>query len=105
MDIKGINLNNNLLDKFQEVFKEFKEGGDTELIPYLGKCVSKECNNKSCTGYAFVGNETMCSLNLIIEESTNIFECKDFEIEEKTIKPYWNFSLDKNEIIINTKIF
>lgn len=105
MNIESIGLNHNLSNRLKKIFEELKQGGDTELIPYSGKCVSKKCDNKNSLGYTFVGNKTNCSLNLIIEDSNNIFECKDFEIKDKTIKPYWNFSLDKNEIIINPEIF
>lgn len=60
------------LEKLEEIFIEFKEKGETILIPFRGKCGSEDCTNRGCTGYSFVGETSKISLDLIFDESEDI---------------------------------
>lgn len=67
------------LEKLEEIFVEFKENGETLLIPFKGTCGSEDCTNKGCTGYSFVGKISNESIDLIFEESNDdvkdIYNC------------------------------
>ena len=86
------------VSKLDEVFKIFKSNGNTELIPYAGKCGSEECTNQGCRGYSFFGNVSNDFLSLIFEEEegsiTDIHNCY-FMIPENA---NWEFS---NQITLN----
>lgn len=67
------------IGKLEDVFREFKLKGDTELIPSPGHCDFEECTNYGCKGYSFFGNVTNEYLSLILEETgavvTDIYHC------------------------------
>jgi hypothetical protein len=70
-----------------EVFKKFKNNGDTFLSPFHGKCTSKSCDNKGCNGIAFVGNKSKAVINLVfietLDEYSDIFDCFSFKTTHK----------------------
>lgn len=78
------------LEKLNKAFSEFKEKGDTFLFSYKGFCNSNECNNKGCSGYSFVGNNSKNYIDFIFQETENeindIFHCNGFEITGKSIE-------------------
>jgi hypothetical protein len=80
------------IGKLEDVFREYKSKGDTELIPSLGYCGSEECTNQGCKGYSFFGNVSNEYLSLILEEKngevTDIYHCL-FMMPEKG---YWELS-------------
>ena len=67
------------LQKLEEVFKQFKEAGNSKLIACSGVCGNEDCTNQGCKGYSFVGDVSNDCLGLIIEEEngvvTDIFHC------------------------------
>ncbi len=72
--------------KFDTVFNELIEGGDTLLKAYPGMCKSKDCGNRFCSGYRFVGNVSNKYFELIFKESKNevddIFQCYSLELDD-----------------------
>lgn len=76
-----------ILRKLDELFAEFKNAGDTALIPYAGKCMSDDCTNKGCKGFSFTGNKTKKYVDFIIEEIDTTLEdfchCSTFETDTK----------------------
>jgi hypothetical protein len=73
------------VNKINDVFNELIEGGDTMLNSYPGICKSKDCNNRFCSGYRFVGNHSNKYFELIFKESKNevddIFQCFSLELD------------------------
>jgi tRNA(Ser,Leu) C12 N-acetylase TAN1 len=86
------------IEKIDEVFEQFKKSKDTMLSPFSGICKSKSCENKGCTGLAFIGNVSNISMALILDETetdlNDIYNCSSFKIKDKTIKPVENFRID-----------
>lgn len=84
------------LEKLNMAFSEFKESGDTFLQSYRGFCNSDQCDNKRCTGYSFVGNNSKSHIDFIFQETeteiNDIFHCNGFEITEKAVET--NNSID-----------
>ncbi|MBS1776967.1 MAG: hypothetical protein JSS64_11880 [Bacteroidetes bacterium] len=78
------------LEKLNKAFSEFKEKGDTFLFSHKGFCNSDECNNKGCSGYSFVGNNSKNYVDFIFQETENeindIFHCNGFEITGESIE-------------------
>lgn len=73
------------LDKLDNAFQEFLDGGDSFLKMYGGYCSCEECNYKSC-GYCFIGNHSKNYFNLIVEiendEIKDIYECRQFRCDK-----------------------
>ncbi len=71
------------IEKLEDAFKKFKERGDIKLNPSPGICKSKDCTNKGCKGFSFIGNNSGASLDLIFEimneEITDIYHCRGME--------------------------
>ncbi len=71
--------------KFNAVFNELVKGGDNFLNSYPGMCKSKDCDNRFCSGYRFVGNVSNKYFNLIFKENKNevddIFQCSSLELD------------------------
>jgi len=71
----------------QGAFNEFKKNGDTKLVPHEGCC--GECK-KGCAGISFIGNNSQNYLDIIFEtendEITELSECSQFIMSDKTIK-------------------
>lgn len=66
------------IEKLGEVFKKFKELGNTELILNEGKCNSAECNFGKY-GFSYRGNVSDHHLDLVIEENLeDIYHCRSF---------------------------
>ncbi len=76
---------------------EFLQAGDTQLIPYKGKC-----NNcvKNKDGLCFLGNKSKKNISIIIEHENghvlDMYECNDFHAENSTIMLYRRVLIDKN---------
>lgn len=77
------------VNKINDVFNELIEGGDTMLNSYPGICKSKDCNNRFCSGYRFVGNHSNKYFELIFKESRNevddIFQCFSLELDNPEV--------------------
>lgn len=75
------------IEKVSEVFEEFRRAGDSDVKAYPGKCCSGTCPNLGCTGYSFIGRNSLDHLDLIFEEKdgqvTDIYNCSDFLIEDE----------------------
>jgi len=73
------------VNKFDSVFKELVDEGDTVLNSYPGMCKSKDCGNRFCSGYRFVGNVSKKYFELIFIEKRNevddIFHCSSLELD------------------------
>ncbi len=73
------------IEKLNEAFDRFKKENDTTLTPHPGFCMSKECDNKGCKGYSFVGNNSNMSIDLIIKEQNSsvqdILQCYDLKTD------------------------
>lgn len=86
------------LEKMDEVFEQFKKSKDIVLSPFAGFCKSKSCENKGCTGLAFLGNVSNISMDLIFDEADNnfkdIYRCSKFKINDKSIEPIGNYRID-----------
>ncbi|MBK6699268.1 MAG: hypothetical protein IPG55_05090 [Saprospiraceae bacterium] len=71
--------------KIDTVFNELIQSGDTLLKAYPGMCKSKDCDNRFCSGYRFVGNVSNKYFELIFKESRNevddIFQCFSLELD------------------------
>jgi hypothetical protein len=71
------------LAKMEIIFEQFRNDGDSELIPSRGNCGSKKCSSAGCSGYAFEGNLSGMFMALIFKETeedvTDIFQCSQFE--------------------------
>lgn len=71
--------------KFDTVFKELVDEGDTVLNSYPGMCKSETCNNKFCSGFRFVGNVSKKYFELIFiekrKEVDDIFHCSSLELD------------------------
>ncbi|TRX01345.1 tetratricopeptide repeat protein [Flavobacterium gawalongense] len=91
------------IKKMGGIFEEFKQKEDTELIPFKGKCNSKNCENKGCTGFSFVGNVSKSYLCLVFEETENnfkdIYHCYQFKTEKKIkgLKEKCSFDINRDE--------
>lgn len=78
------------LEKLEKVFLALKKEGDTFLKPFEGFSYSeKDVWNR--TGYSFVGNHTSKHIDFIFEgtvfdEVTNIYNCNDLELFDKTVQ-------------------
>jgi hypothetical protein len=88
------------INKIRDVFDKFKKAKDTKLIPYTGKCNGGHCYAAGrCIGFSFVGNFSNNGINLNFEEGEdnylNIQRCHDFKIDNKSIKPISNFSIEE----------
>lgn len=73
------------IEKLNEAFDIFKKENDTNLTAHSGICMSKECDNKGCKGYTFIGNKSNRSIDLIIKEQNNsvkdILQCYDLKTD------------------------
>jgi hypothetical protein len=75
------------LNEVEEVFKDFKNSRDTELLIYNGACNSdgKRCPNCGVKGYRFVGNHSKNYIDLLFEMEgdviTDIYSCSEFKTE------------------------
>jgi len=71
------------LKNIENTFWIFKQAGDTKLIPHKGFCKSYSCDNKGCSGYSFVGNNSHMHLDIIFDESKlevqDIFDCRSLK--------------------------
>jgi len=60
-------------------------------------CKSNKCDNKGCSGYSFVGNNSKNHVDFIYQETENeindIFNCHGFEITGKSIETNDSLSL------------
>ena len=88
------------IDKIDDVFDRFKKAKDTMLIPYTGKCKGGNCYATGrCIGFTFVGNFSNNGINLNFEEGEddyfNIQRCHNFKIDNKSVKPISNFSIEE----------
>lgn len=88
------------INKIRDVFDKFKKAKDTTLIPYTGKCMGGNCYSKGkCAGFSFVGNFSNNGINLNFEEGEdnylNIQRCHDFKIDNKSVKPISNFTIEE----------
>jgi len=71
------------LKNLENTFWIIKQAGDTKLIPHKGVCKSYSCDNKGCSGYLFIGNNSYMHLDLIFDESKleiqDIFDCRSLK--------------------------
>ena len=69
------------LQKLAKAFNEFKENGNTQLLPFPGFCKEPSCHggNPDLQGLCFVGDSSPHYLAMIIEVKdgrlTDLFEC------------------------------
>src|SRR5690606_8490971 len=81
---------NIFIQKLSDTFDKFKKANDTSLMVREGKCSSKICPNRGCTGYTFIGDVSRLHMDLIFEEGENtyndIYHCNDFSSSEIKIK-------------------
>ena len=85
-----------------DVFSEFKENGDTELIAIKGECNADNCN-KGCKGFLFLGKATNNYTAFIFEEINkdikDIYCCSSFvcieNIGELNKEFYFTFGRDE----------
>lgn len=73
--------------RLHQVFNKFKEAGEFELTTHPGVC--NECS-KGCKGFSFVGKYSRKYIDLLFKENnyrvSNIYECCDFQNDEKIDK-------------------
>jgi hypothetical protein len=90
------------IQKLNQVFEEYRESGDTFLNAYAGQCCSNSCSNFNCKGYSFVGNKSNQYMDLIFEtkdhEVEDIYECYQFENQQKNLIKKGKVSIDSQEI-------
>ncbi len=71
------------LERLAVVFEKFRRKGNTYLTRHAGSCNGKNCSNKGCTGYAFVGNHSGACMELVVKESNDdildLFSCMFFK--------------------------
>lgn len=91
------------LEKMNVVFEQFKQSGDTSLLPYTGICNSKSCRNKGCSGFSFIGNYSNSYVDLVFDEDKNdyedIYNCSSFKTKKrsKPKKDRLNFDIGLDE--------
>ena len=97
--------------KFDSIFKELIDEGDTVLNSYPGMCKSETCNYRFCSGFRFVGNVSKKYFNLIFIEKRNevddIFQCSGMELDNgekiKGERIYIDFPTEEQEyFLLNT---
>lgn len=71
------------VEKLDLAFQEFRDYEDIALTAISGKCNHKDCPNKGCKGFSFVGNTSGLHLDLVFDETDNdyvdIYQCHGFE--------------------------
>jgi hypothetical protein len=91
------------LEKIAAAFEDHKESGDTCLTAYFGICNSDLCENKGCTGYSFVGNNSLKHIDLVVktekDEIVDLFNCNGLVTEDESVKrkelQFINISIDE----------
>lgn len=82
-------VKNVFIEKLDTVFTRLKDKGDTHLLAFKGVCISKECDNKGCAGYSFIGNNSKQHIDLIFDELSedvnDIYQCFTFDRIDKSI--------------------
>jgi hypothetical protein len=77
------------VEKLEDVFEQFQNSKETELIGYAGFCDSKICPNACTGGYVFIGNKSKQKISLLIDAQggkiLDVFECSEFDIFDKNI--------------------
>ncbi len=75
------------ISKLQNVFDQFKNAGDTELIMHEGMC--GDCN-KGCKVYSFIGNVSNNYMDLFIQTDegkiTDMYECAACKNDKPVLK-------------------
>ena len=83
--------------KLGDLFWEFSQMGDFQLIKVRGECYGCSCGVK---GYTFIGNKSKSYIDIVfIESDTNeildIYECGEFFNKESGLKKKNRLYLDK----------
>lgn len=90
------------IERLRTAFNQFREMGDSHLIPIEGKCVG--CYN-SKIGYCFVGNNTGNYMQIVIREEYGILEdireCGNFIKLNDDIELNEMICIDEQTILIS----
>ena len=83
--------------KLGDLFWEFSQMGDFQLIKERGECYGCSCGVK---GYTFIGNKSRSYIDIVFIESDNneildIYECGEFFNKESRLKKKNRLYLDK----------
>ena len=74
------------LYKLERVFQVFKDSGDSNLIPYKGRC--NTCY-KDKIGFTFVGDYSFNYISIIVDAQkgtiNDMFECSDFINKDQSL--------------------
>jgi len=83
--------------KLGDLFFEFEQLGDTQLLLDRGQCYGCSCGS---SGYSFVGNKSMAYIDIVFirdedQKVTDIYECDDFLNKSPKLRKRNRLFLDK----------